>query len=531
MNPRADGNRQPGIQLPQMAVGGQGHFMQNRQQQEQHGAPPMARLQNTNNSPMGMLGGQQNGNPAQVAQRQQQHMTQLNQQHQQQLMLQQAQHAQQTMNPAGGGAPGPHMGAVGPNQMSNIGFNVNMMGQQSTNNAQVRRVQSQPQPLNQAGGLMPLGGDGMHHNQQGGSQMVMNPQNGMPNHMRQQRMSNQGQGQGMTQGQGLVQSQMSPDVALAMRQQQGNQGFPQNGQRSNSAQAHVMDRISQAPGVPQPHQPGVQTSHQPHHFPTRQPQTTSPSPRPGTRSQPQTPSNMNMPNPGQPQPSMSRPPQDLFNFQTQFQPGVSSNIGRPNGDQFLVPSSSPPHPQGDNSQPMTGLHNRGLFPTPAQQVQIISEVPGNHFGMPRPPSNIPPRPPSNHNHHPSLPQHQQQPHHPSPQPDFLAGHPPRPQSQPQAIPGRPPSQPVLASTPRTPQAQLPGQSGALGGRIPSLSQLPQPGGSQAIPLHHSASGHQLPIAPRPPQPPLTTVGSSPANTSLPSEGPSQVPGGIPRPAQ
>jgi len=362
--------------------------------------------------------------------------------------------------------------------------------------------------------------------------MGMNAQTSMPAQLRQATQQQQinnlrmpGQGPG----------HMSPEVAMAMRQQ-GNPGMPQNGQRSASAQAPVMN--SQPPGLPQSHPAAVQPSNfaASMSHPNQQSQTTSPSPRLGSRSQPHTPASIA--NSGQPQPHLNRSQGDMFNFQNpQFPQGMPNNPGRANNSQFpFVPSSaSPPNHHGDMPQPMgtLGSNNRpGGFPTPAQQLQSGEGYNGN-FSMPPPQSGIPPRPPSINNSHPPLPQHQQQsPHHLSPQQqDHLVGHPPqRPQSQPQNQPGRPPSQSGLSNTPHTSHSQLPGHTGILsGGRIPPLSQQ---SGPQAP--HQPQSSHPLPIAPRPPQPVSAVAGpSSVTSTAFPSSegGPSQgQPGGSQRPA-
>jgi len=516
MNARLDVIRQPGVpQVPQMAM----NFIGGRQQSEQHGQPPMAIISgNNNNPPMNILGGGPPGNnsPAQP-QRYHQQMQQAEQHRRHQALLQQSQNAQ-SMNSSGGGTTAPPMGGPGPNQM---GFPNNMLQQQPGNNSQVRRVSSQPQPLNQSVGHLQMGGGAMHPGPPGGGAMPMgmNAQTSMPAQLRQATQQQQMNSLRMQPGQG----HMSPDMAM----RSGNSGISQNGQRSASAQAPIMN--SQQPGFAQAHSAGMQ----PNTFPnpmshSHQPsQTTSPSPRLGSRSQPQTPANMNIVNPGQQQPLTSRSQGDMINFQTpQFPQGVPNNAVRVNNPQFsYVPSSaSPPNRHGDmqlqgmassvsNSRP-------GGFPTPAQQLQSGEGFNG-HFNMPPPQSNIPPRPPSNNNSHAP-------PHHLSPQQqDHLTGHSPqRPQSQPQNQSGRPPSQSGPSNTPRTSHAQLPGHPGnPSAGRIPLLSQQGGPQGIQS----HSASGHPLPIAPRPPQTAPTVSGPSSAASAafLPSEGgPSQgQPGG------
>jgi hypothetical protein len=526
MNARPDAIRQPGVpQMPHMGM----NFMQNRQQSEQHGQPPMGMLANNNNPPMNILGGGPPGNNSTqgTQARYQQQYQQAEQQRQQQQLLQQAQNAQSS-NPSVGGTSGPPISGLGPNQ---IGFPGNMIQQQTGNNPQVRRAQSQPQPLNQLTGHLQMGGGAMHPNQQGGGAMPMgmNAQTSMPAQLRaaQQHQMNSRIQQMPGQGQG----QMSSEMAMAMRQP-GNPGMAQNGQRSASAQTPLMN--GQQPGLPQALPSGMQPSNFPSsmsHPHQQQSQTTSPSPRLGSRSQPHTPAIMNMANPGQLQPNLNRSQSDMFNFQTpQFPQGIPSNAGRTNNTQFpFVPSStSPPNHHGDMPQQMSALgsNNRpGGFPTPAQQLQ--SEVYNGQFNMAPPQSNITPRPPSNNASHPPQVQHQQQsPHHMSPQQDHLAGHPlQRPQSQPQNPSGRPPSQSGPPSTPRTSQSQLPGHAGLLPtGRMPSL---PQQGGPQAL---QSASGHPLPIAPRPPQPVAgpssTTSATFPPSEGGPPQGQPQRPGNM-----
>lgn len=530
MNARPEVIRQPGVpQLPQMGI----NFMQNRQQPEQHGQPPMGML--SNNPPaMNILGGgpSSNNNPVQLTpqQRYQQQIQQADQQRQQQRLLQQARNAQ-SANAPGGSTSGPPMGGLGPDQM---GFPGNMLQQQPGNNPQVRRVQSHPQPLNQSATHLQMSGGAMHLGSQGGGAiaMGMNAQTSMPAQLRQAAQQHQMNNLRMQQMSG--QGHISPEMAMAMRQP-GNPGIPQNGQRSISAQAQVMN--GQQPGLVQSHPTGMQPNNfsNPMSHPHQPSQTTSPSPRLGSRSQPQTPANMNMPNPGQPPPNANRPQGDMFNFQNpQFPQVLPNNAGRTNNSQFpFVPSSaSPPNHHSDMPQSMgaLGANNRpGGFLTPAQQLQSGDNY--NGFNMPPPQSNVPPRPPSNNNSHPPLPHHQQQsPHHLSPQQqDHLAGHPPqRPQSQPQNPSGRPPSQSGPSNTPRTSHAQLPSHAAHLtGGRIVPLSQQ---GGPQTLHQPQSASGHPLPIAPRPPpQVVSAAVGPSSATSTVfpPSEGgPSQgQPGG------
>lgn len=509
MNARQDvgAMRQP--VMPQMAGGGGvgAHFLPNG------GQPPMSQiLQNAaGNPPMSVLGGGSGGpqgpNPGL---NQNQRMQQMQHQAHQRQLMQQAQ-AAQVINGTGVGTSGPHMGRGGPNQMGNMGFPGNMMQQAAPqgNNPSVRRVQSQPQPLNQ---------QAMHQGQAGGGgggsggMMGMggpNPQGGMPGHMRQAAQPGQGP-------QPPMQHMQSIPHEMLMRQgiPSGMQQPPPGGQRSTSAQAQLMQ------GFPQGPQPGMQANNYP---PQQQhSHTTSPSPRPGQRSQPQTPANVNIPGQGQPQPNANRSQADIFNFQ---QPNgiFPPNSNRQNNSQFpFVPSTSPPHPQGGEmgslSNPPGSAGNREpLFSTPAQQLQNGGDRSNSsQFNMA--PPNIPQRPPSNQSQHPLLHQHQQPPQHSSPpQQDFLGQMQQRPQSQPQGQPGRPPSS---QATPRTAQQQLPGH----GGRMPPLSQPPgQSGGPQ--------QPQGVPIAPRPPQqPPVAGPSSVPTAMSPPDSGPTAgQPGGVSRP--
>lgn len=327
-----------------------------------------------------------------------------------------------------------------------------------------------------------------------------------------------------------MQGHITPEMAMALR-------MPQNAARSASAQAQLMNSLSQPPALTSAHPGGIQPSHHQNNFQNsiplpHQPQISS-SPRPGSHSQSHTPSNMSM-TPGPPQATTNRSqltPDNamLMNFQNQQFQQASHNAARlpANNSQFpFVPSSTPPNQHGDITQSMAnalgnppGSGTRpGFHLTPAQQfeqMQHSGEAFGGHFNMPPPQTNVPPRPPSHNNHHPSvtLPQQQQPQHHSPHQSDHIPSHiahPQRPQSQPQAQPRRPPSQASPAHTPRVSQPPLPGSSG-LGpsGRIPPLSQH---GGPQ--PSHQSqppAPGQPLPIAPRPQPPP--SVPGPPAPTS------------------
>ncbi|KAF7964420.1 hypothetical protein HWV62_8251, partial [Athelia sp. TMB] len=195
---------------------------------------------------------------------------------------------------------------------------------------------------------------------------------------------------------------------------------------------------------------------------------------------------------------------ELFNFPGQQFPQVPpGNVGRVNPPFPFVPSSSPSN-HGDMPLMSTPAHNRsgGYQMTPAQQLQQngSENFGSSHFGMPPPNvANVPPRPPSNLSGTPG-PQHQPI-HHASPG-DHMS--PQRQQSQ----PPRPPSQ---SGTPRNPQPQLPPTAGRAG---PPMIQ-PQ-----------SASGHPLPIAPRPPQPVPPIAGPS-GLTAAPLMGAEGQPGSGP----
>lgn len=479
MNLRQDGIRQAGApQLTQGAINGQQHFMGNRQQQPELGQSPMGMLPNNNttsNLPMSMLGGVQPGNPA-IA-NQQQLQAQAIQRQRQANLLHQAQTAQ-NMNPAG--ASGQPMAGLGNNQMNTMAFQ-NMMQQNSINTQQLRRVQSQPQSLNQLPMQhmqMPGGG----HGQQGGMQMPMgmNAASGMPGQMRQQ--------MGMRQ-------QGPADLA---GRQHGNPAMTQDIQRRDS---QITGGLQQPGLSQQPHSAGMPQSLPSNGFPApigHSQHTMSPSPRLVPGSQPQTPANMNMANPGQGQPGMRNSQPDMFPFPGQaFPQGVPGNArGVANPAFPFVPSSSPPN-HADMPLMGTPLNNRasGFQMTPAQQLQNGNEGFSHHFsGMPPPANNGPPRPPSNLS---GTPTSQHQPiHHTSPG-DHIS--PQRPQSQPHGPPGRPPSQSGLAGTPRTAQVSLP----PTAGRAPPLTQAPQ-----GLHQPQSASGHPLPIAPRPPQPVAPIAGPS-----------------------
>lgn len=473
MNLRQDGMRQSGGGAPQLTQGGingQQHFMPNRQQQPELGQSPMGMLANnnvSNNLPMNMLGGGQPTNPQMGNQQQQMQMQALHRQRQATL-LHQARDAQ-NQNPGGGASGQPMAGLGGNNQMNSMPFQ-NMMQSSPMNQQQLRRVASQPQLPNQAPMQhMQMPGGGVHAQQgQGGMQipMGMNPTNSMPGQIRQQ-MNLRQQGQ----------------ADLAGRQQ-GNPTMGQDIQQQRR-DSQIMGGLLQQPGLPQPHTPGMP----PNGFPTpmgHTQHTMSPSPRLLPGSQPQTPATMNMANPAQGQPGMRNSQGELFNFGNQpFPQGVPGNARGP------FPPSASPSNHGDMPAMMgTPTNNRpGFQMTPAQQLQNGSSSDGGfHFGsMHPPPNNAPPRPPSNLSNTP-IPQHQpvQPMHHSSPS-DHMS--PQRPQSQPHGPPGRPPSQSGLAGTPRNVQVGLP----PAAGRAPPLAQAP-PGVHQP----QSASGHPLPIAPRPP---------------------------------
>lgn len=432
-----------------------------------------------------------------------------------QMSLRQAQGGQPLMGPSGGAGPG---AAGAPHMARNpaMGFNTNMM-QQPQVGVNVRRVTSQPQ-LNQTSGQLGGMSPNIVNNSLG---MAMNSQGNMNNIHPGFRMQ--------PQPQIPMQGQMPPEMSMSLNRAVGNPSMPPG--RTGSAQAQVMNSLSQPPSLSHtmgPHQNQFQNPITSQHQP---PQKIS-SPRPGSHhSQTHTPS-MSMATPGPSRTPVSNrsqmPPGDgslsFMDFpNSQFTQG-HGNPRMPNGQFPFVPSSStPPVPIADMPQTMPtnmgtpgGTPNRTNFPlTPAQQLEHMNSSPENypgHFAM-GPPQHVPPRPPSQHNLHPplpQLPQHQQS--HPSPpQPDLhMNSLPQRPQSQPQTLP-RPSSR--QAHTPRTSHPQLPPPG------------VPQPPGARITLPSHSGPGPQMQIAgggphmaiaPRPPQLPVT---SGPSNAAPPTQAP------------
>lgn len=384
--------------------------------------------------------------------------------------------------------------------------------QQPGNNVGVRRVASQPQPLNQSSGHLGMqpGASGMN--------MGMNPQTSMPAQLRQvQQQQHQHQHQHQQMNMRLQQHQPSqshipPEIAMALRQ--GNANLSQSVARTASAQAQLLGNLTQPPTLTQAHAGGIQSSHQnnfqnsiPLPLQHQQPQISS-SPRPGSHSQTHTPSNMSMNNQGHPQNTTNRnqitPDTAMFmNFQNPPFSQTPHTTGRlpPNNAQFpFVPSSTSPSQHGDIPQSISsglgnsiGSGNRvGFHPTPAQQFEQMQQTSANydsHFNISPPQSNIPPRPPSHNNHQPPgpLPQQQQQ----SQQHDHMAHLSQRPQSEPTTQPGMPQSQPDPSHTPRVSQPPLP-TNHLSSGRIPTFSQS-QHGGSPSHQPQLSGSGHPLPV--------------------------------------
>ncbi|KAF5372051.1 hypothetical protein D9615_008059 [Tricholomella constricta] len=530
-------------------------FMQSIQQSGQQqlssghlGLPPSSNPANPammlNNTPGPM-------NPAQ--QQQQQRYLQMQQgadvrQQQRQMQMRQGQPGQPMMGPSGasvaGGGGGPHM--VGMAHGQTMSFNPNIISQ-GAGNVAVRRVSSQPH-MGQGPGPMAGMSPGVVNNNLG---MGMSPQGSMsqmrqiPQGMHQLRMQSQAQAH--------MQNQMSPDMPMPMNRQGGNPGMPG---RTGSAQAQLMNSLSQPPSMQHPIVPH-QNQFQSVQIPSQHPPQV-PSPRPGSHPQTHTPS-MNMSTPGpsntpvnRPQMNPDDPAMSFMNYpnaqfaQTQHTPRMA-----PTGNgQFapFVPSSTPPNPMADMSQPMSGglgtpggtASRAGFQLTPAQQFEQMNNSPDNfspHFNMP-PPSHVPPRPPSQHNPHPPLPQQQQLTHQHSPHPSDSHmnphPHPLRPQSQPQAVIPRPSSQQAQAHTPRSAHPQLP--SGPPPPPTARMGGIPHHGPQPAPPMQMAGPGpgpQHLSIAPRPP-PPQASAGPVPAGVPPPSQAPSDTPPSaaapIPRPA-
>ncbi|KII95980.1 hypothetical protein PLICRDRAFT_234958 [Plicaturopsis crispa FD-325 SS-3] len=457
------------------------------------------------NPPMALIAGQ----PQAItpAQRYQLQLNQATDRKRQQVLLQQAQ-AAQGLNPSGGGG-----GAPGQGPMQNMAFPSTMMPQQP-GNPQLRRVASQPTPLNQSGAI--------HPGQGGGMSMGMNPQTSMPAHLRQahqqqqhlqqqqqQQQHQQQQLRMQQQQQQQMQGHMPPDMAIALGHRQP---MPLNMNRSASAQAHLVATMPQ--------------NNFQNPMSLVQQQAPSSSPRPGgSHSQPHTPSNiMTTPVPGHGsagRPQMTPDNPMFMNFQNQQNQLQNYNANRmPSGNnpQFFVPSSvSPNNPIDGLSSLPDGMGNGGrqnFLSTPAQQMEQMRQ--GNegfapHYGMPPPHSNAPPRPPSHNTQHPpaplgSQPQQPHQHHSPHSSEHGIGHH--RPPSQPQGQPVRPSSQAGLSLTPRGMHAQLPGNGSLLpAARIPGPASSQHPG-SHIIPP--SAPNHSVPVAPRPPTQPQPVAGPSTA---------------------
>ncbi|KDQ65091.1 hypothetical protein JAAARDRAFT_247815 [Jaapia argillacea MUCL 33604] len=542
--------------LPSGMMLGSQHFLPAQQPpgQQVQAQPHMALLQNNPNSnpPLSLFPGAQSNlpghNPAQLQSLQ---MQQANSAHRKQTnaLLQQAQIAQGIVSNQGGLSLGSQMNGSLHSQFA-LGFPGGMMPQQQQGqNAQIRRVVSQPAAMNQttsnlgamptAGG--PIGGMGM-----GGPQMTT--------HLRQQqhqmglRMQAQPPQQPMS-------GQMSPEV-MALRQShpQGNVGMAPNVARTSSAQ-QLMGNLAQPPSITQGH-PGGMPQGLPNSFQNsmtmphqHQQNPIAASPRPGSRHQPHTPGSMPMTNPVPSQGSRARSTENsmIMNFSNpSFPQNITPNPRMPTGNStFTYPSPTASQEMG---QPMSGgLMNPGgpsnqanfaLTTTPAQQFEQMHQRNGenftSHFNVPMQ-ANAPPRPPSQAQH-PSLPL-SQQPHHHSPhhQSDQVNGHvpqPQRPQSQPQPGP-LPSQQPSHPRTPRVSQTQLPNAGLAQAGRLqtgppqhpaPPPPQQQQPPSQPQLPPQPSLLGQPLQ---RPPganavAPSALPVTGAPSNPSQPGASQSQA---------
>ncbi|KIJ70623.1 hypothetical protein HYDPIDRAFT_105367 [Hydnomerulius pinastri MD-312] len=528
--------------LAQVPMNPPPHFLPPHQQSGQHHQPPthMGLMQNPTNPSMAMLGGGVQNNNSSALQ-----MTATKYQLHQNAMLQ-GQNPQMNASAAAANASrGPPLGhnpLQGMGGMGGMGFPANMM-QQGVNGVPVRRVQSHPQGLNQAGGHV----SGMHPGQQpvNGINMAMNPQVNMPPHIRQA-----AQPPMMGRMPGSMPGSMSPDL---MGRPGNASGGPQNSIRAPSTQGQIMNSLTQPSGLPQGglQQSISQNSFQPtvpghpHHTPS----LTSSSPRPSghPQQQQQHAANLMM---GQSGPSQSTGPRAMNH-------GDNAFVGLQNHQfpQNMVPGSNripnnaslsflPPVSQQNDALEMPqsmsdGLPNssnpsiRSSFQTtPAQQFEQLQQNDsfGTHFNLQsqgnQPPTRPPSHPPTAHGN--SIPPRQMQPpqHHSPHQSDPMASHvqqqPQRPQSQPQGPPGRPPSQPGLSHTPRSSQSQLPPSSG----HIPATRITPHTQTQSSPHQQRQSPSVQQPIAPRPPQGPASTptnAASSEASTSQPSQ-----PSGIPR---
>ncbi|GLB33318.1 putative LIM-domain binding protein [Lyophyllum shimeji] len=475
------------------------------------------------------------------------------------MQMRQGQPGQPMMGPSGapvpGGGGGPHMVGMGSGQT--MPFNPGMMSQ-PPGNMTVRRVSSQPQMSQGPGSMAGMSPNVVNNNLAMGmsSQGAMSQMRQIPQAM---------QNQIRMQTQGHMQNQMAPDMPMPMNRPGPNPGLPG---RTGSAQAQLMNSLSQPPSMQHPIGPHQNQFQNPMQIPSQHPPQI-PSPRPGSHSQTHTPS-MTMATPGPSRTPVNRPPMNpddpamsFMNYpnpqfgQTQHTPRM-----QPTADgQFppFVPSSTPPISMSDMPQPMSGglttpgssAGGRMGFPlTPAQQLEQMNNnnnannTPENFasFNMP-PPSHVPPRPSSRLNPHaPPLPQQQQLSHHsphssdpqhmnphPLPHP-----HPPRPQSQPQ-IPR--PSSSQRPHTPRSAHPQIP--PGAPPPAPPgNRMSLPGPHGpppptSQMQVVPGAGSGPQhLSIAPRPPPQAVVTAGGAvgpPPSAQAPGDTPPTAAAPIPRP--
>lgn len=483
--------------------------------------------------------------------------------HNYQLQMQQAQaqrqaympqraHATPGMNAAMG--PGPsHVNGLGPNQLPTVGFQNQMMQQNG-----VRRVQSQPGPLNQAGGSM---GVGMHAGQMMPGAGGLNGMGGMgmPPQIRQMPQQQQVGQMRLPQQLGGP-SGMPSDLQMGIPRAPGMTNGPSYSPHiaRTPSQNQTMPNIPQPPTLPQSHPGGMQQPSFPggmplgQHMHGQQQQSLRSSPHP---SQQGPPGGMQAGMQGGPgsQAAASNRPDAMFNFANQQpQPNVQPGVARmtPGGVQVgYNPNSAPPNQQhgqnpqlSDLQQSLTGgalgtprtQSGQSLLVTPVQTFQAMSnESLQNSYPMHQQgaPGNVPPRPPSQQQRHFQMQQQQQQQQqqqamqqhmaiHRSPrQPEHLAHQMQvqRPQSQPQVPQGHSPQRAGPSNTPRTQHSQLPPAN--MPNRTPHMAPA-QPQGPVPPPKPPTPA-QQVNIASRPQQgPPSITSQAAPGpNASLPSSGP------------
>lgn len=506
---------QPGMQPGILPMNG-AQFLGSAQGGQQQTQPPhMAMLPTNSNAPMLM---QANGNPN--------FQLQIQQAQAQRGYMPTGAHLRQRMNPTLG--PGPSH-ALGSASLSGVNFPNPMMQQNN-----VRRVQSQPQPLNAAGGL----GGGMHSGQSmmqgvGG----MNAMQGMtiPGQIRQM-----GQPQVMRLAPGG--GGMAQELPMTINRAQGmanGSNFPSHMARTPS-QNQPMPNIPQPPTLPQTHPGGMQQSQFPGGMPLQ--------PMHGGQlvSSPHPP--QNVPGGGMPtnmaggsgvQASGNgrrMTPEAMFSFQhANMQSGVHRMA--PGGQMAFnvnsTPQTQPPgqNQLGDMSQSLSGgamgtprvPSRQAHIPTPAQVISGIgNENASNSFHIPQQGTNgaAPPRPPSQQSRPLFQMPNQQQSMQPSivahrspQQPNRMAQQmqPPRPQSQ----PPRPQSQPQVQ------QGQSP-QRGASNTPRSQHTQLPPPVAPNRTPMIPAAQT-QAPVPPPKPPTPAANAGQQASITSRPPQAAPSVP--------